>query len=214
MFQDFTVKDLCSLMASSSPTPGGGTAGALISMYGVSLLEMVINLSKSKKLLAHHLPVYDEFLSMLTNKRVELAKQMDIDTSSFNEVLAAFKLPKNTREEEMRRGDVIQAAYVEAAHVPMKTAQLAYDSLTIATNLLGIVNKNVVSDLLVGAEMCFTGIRGALINVAINSVSIKDSKIKDNFIQGINELNVKSMNLISKIHAFFSDSIFKEILKK
>jgi len=48
MLTEKTVRDLLAAFASSEPTPGGGSASALASAMGASLLVMVASLPKTR----------------------------------------------------------------------------------------------------------------------------------------------------------------------
>ena len=48
MLVDRSVRDLIAAFASSDPTPGGGSASALASAVGASLLQMVASLPTTR----------------------------------------------------------------------------------------------------------------------------------------------------------------------
>ena len=48
-FKKMTIEEFINELASNSPAPGGGTAAALGGAMGISLLEMVANLTIGKK---------------------------------------------------------------------------------------------------------------------------------------------------------------------
>ena len=49
MIVDQTIRGFLDELASSAPTPGGGSAGALLGAIGAALLAMVGNLTAGKK---------------------------------------------------------------------------------------------------------------------------------------------------------------------
>jgi formiminotetrahydrofolate cyclodeaminase len=106
-----------------------------------------------------------------------LVKLVDEDTESFNRIMAAFQLPKDTPEQLAIRESRIQEATIGAIRVPLETASLALDVLTHLDIVLKFGNKNCLSDLAVGALMLEAGLEGALLNVETNLSAISDPEI-------------------------------------
>ena len=166
-------------LASSSPAPGGGAVAALCSSLAASLSSMVFSLTIDKKF-------YNEYDKELKNtiiaakdfcvdKKYIFLKMMDEDTEVFNEVMAAFKLPKDTDEQKQLRSEKIQSSYIKAMEVPLKVAGVAneiFDTLRVAAQF---GNPNAVSDAGVGALVAYAAIESALLNVKINLSAIKDT---------------------------------------
>ena len=62
----------------------------------------------------------------------------------------------------------------EATEVPLQTARYSYAVLKLAEALLESCNPNVITDIGVAAKMAESAIKGALLNVKVNLVSIRD----------------------------------------
>ncbi len=90
-------------------------------------------------------------------------------------MLAAFKLPKATPQEERTRDAAIQRATQGAAEVPMQVAEAAVAIYERLAQLEPIAAASMMSDLRVGRLMAAASVRGALENVAINLESITDA---------------------------------------
>jgi len=108
----------------------------------------------------------------------ETAKRLkdlvDEDTAAFNELMAAFKMPKKTDEQKAARKEAIQRATKQATNTPLEVAELCRETLRRAPRLAEIGNKNAISDVGVGALLLTNAVNGALLNVAINLPGIKD----------------------------------------
>src|SRR5829696_597097 len=107
-FASMSVAELLAALASPNPTPGGGTAAAIAGAMGTSLLVMVAGLAKSKNNL-------DEEKSALAHARAALepisSRLMQLagaDSDAFDQVMAAYRLPKATDEEKAARTKGIQ----------------------------------------------------------------------------------------------------------
>ena len=77
-----------------------------------------------------------------------LAKE---DSDSFDDVMSAFKLPKETEDEKIIRRSKIRESTLKAAEIPYNTALLALDLLKIMVPLSLHGNANAISDIGVAA---------------------------------------------------------------
>ena len=145
-------------------------AGALAASLG----QMVAGLSRKKKSQAAFVEQLSECASEFHAAGQELAKAIDRDASSFESVIAAYKLPQGTPEEQRKRDDAIQGALQGAAEVPLEVARKAVDVFERLGQLEPISSASMLSDLRVGRLMAASAVRGALENVAINLESITD----------------------------------------
>jgi glutamate formiminotransferase / formiminotetrahydrofolate cyclodeaminase len=162
-------------VAEPSATPGGGSVAALAGALGASLGQMVAGLSRKKKSQAAYVePLSDALAEFHTASRV-LAEAIDRDAASFESVMAAYKLPQATPEEQGRRESAIQNALQGTANVPMEVALKAANVFDLLGQLQKIASPSMLSDIRVGRLMAGAAVRGALENVAINLQSITDS---------------------------------------
>ena len=169
-----TVEGFVAELASSSPAPGGGSAAALSGAIGAALVSMVCRLTIGKKGYEAFEKEAETVLEQSDPLWVELVSAIDRDAEAFERVMDAFRLPKGNDDERNRRSAAIQGAFREACESPRNTALKCLEVLRLCEILLGKVNVNAISDLGVAASSAYTGLEGALMNVAINLPSIKD----------------------------------------
>lgn len=164
------------LDAVSSPTatPGGGSVAALAGALAASLGQMVAGLSRKKKSQAAYVGPLDEAVTVLHAAAADLAEAIDRDAESYNAVLAALKLPKETAGEQQHREEAIQRATRCAAGVPMNVARKALEIFERLGQLEAISSASMKSDLRVAQLMAAAAVRGAMENVTINLESISD----------------------------------------
>lgn len=174
-----TLEDFANELASNSPAPGGGSVAALSSTLGAALSGMVFNLTIGKKAYMEYddeiKKKIDEGLTEAVKLKDEFLALMDEDTDAFNEVMAAFKLPKETEEQKSERSNRIQDAYKGATLVPLKVAEKTIRIFELLKIAVQYGNVNAVSDAGVGALIALAGLEGAILNVRINIPSIKDA---------------------------------------
>ena len=162
-------------VAEPTATPGGGSVSALAGALAASLAQMVAGLSRKKKSQAAYADQLDRAITDMHSAATELADAIDRDAESYNAVLAAFKLPKDSPEDASRREEAIQQATRGAAEVPMAVARKSLELFERLGQLEAISSASMISDLRVARLMAAAGARGALANVAINLDSITDA---------------------------------------
>jgi methenyltetrahydrofolate cyclohydrolase len=166
--------ELLNAFRSREPTPGGGSASALGGAVGASLLAMVAGLPKPRA----QRPEDIERLAVAGTRCAaigdRLAALMDRDSSAYDLVVAAFRLPKNTEEERTARGIRIQEALRSATEAPLDTMRACAEAIGFAAIIAALGNRNASSDVHVGLELLRTGLRGAKMNVDVNLPGIKD----------------------------------------
>ena len=174
MLKDMTISQFGEVLASNSPAPGGGSVAALSGMLGANLVSMVCRLTIGKKGYEAHEDEASDILSQSEILGASLLQRIDRDTEAFNEVMAAFKLPRESDDDKAARTAAIQDGYKSAIQSPQDIANECVQVLELAHRLLGKSNKNALSDLGVAGQQAFAGLEGALMNIKINLPSIKD----------------------------------------
>ena len=185
---DLTAKGFANLTASESPAPGGGSVSAYMGAHGAALGTMVANLSSHKAGWDHR---WDEF-SKWAEKGQSIMNEMlflvDEDTNSFNKIMEAFGLPKDSDTEKAARSAAIQAATQYATEIPLRTMKVAYSGFDLIEEMVKEGNPNSVSDAGVGALAIRSAIYGAYMNVRINSVDLKDRTVADKLVAEAQEI--------------------------
>ncbi|HEY8364329.1 MAG TPA: cyclodeaminase/cyclohydrolase family protein [Haloplasmataceae bacterium] len=177
---DFTLTQFLNEVDSSSPAPGGGSVSALASVLGLCLAKMVSHLTFNKKIFLELeedvRKEYEANFNTLNNIKEELLPLIDKDTESFNMIMKAYGLPKETEEERLIRSESIQLATLEAIKTPFEIVKLSYKALEVIEKMLTYGNRNALSDIGVGSLLIATGLEGAVLNVKINLSSLKDQE--------------------------------------
>ena len=201
-----SAKELADETASESMAPGGGSIAAYVGALGVSLGTMVASLSANKPGWEDKLSIFSEWAVKGQEIKKELLFLVDEDTRSFNGIIDAIRMPKDTEEEKNARKQAIELASQYAAEVPYKVMQTAYGAKDLLQAMLEIGNPASVTDAGVGALCCITAIEGAYLNVRINTKDLGDKAFADN-------LNSKAEHLLSEAKDVLG-SITKEVHQK
>jgi glutamate formiminotransferase/formiminotetrahydrofolate cyclodeaminase len=188
-------------LASAAPTPGGGSASAYTAAEGAALVAMVGRLTVGKKKYAS---VEKEMWTMIEKAeelRQQLTRTVQEDAIAFEKVMAAMKLPKDTPERELARKEVIQNASLDAAKVPLKTAKLALEVLTLAVQAARLGNANAISDAATAFALVHAAIVGAGGNVRINLTGILSPALTEPILKGLSETEQKASVLDLEIRS-------------
>ena len=173
-WMDMTQREFQAALASSSPTPGGGTASAIALGQAASLACMVADLTLGSEKWSAGWPaaehVQEIAIPMMTRSGI-LAEE---DSDAFDEVMAAFKKPKSSDSEKTHRRTAIRSGTLQAAKVPFETAEVALALLKALTELAVHGNANAVTDVGVAGLLASAAAKGALFNVEINLQSLPD----------------------------------------
>lgn len=169
-----SIGNFTELVAAGTPTPGGGSVAAYCGVLAASLGQMVCNLTIGKQKYAEAEPRLKEIRAELERLSARLRELIAEDATSFEAVLHAYRLPKDSDEEKAERAAQIQIALRGAVDVPFETAQRGFDVLKLLGELAVIGNPNALSDVAVGAQLAQVAVRGASYNVGVNLDSIAE----------------------------------------
>jgi len=179
MLKKRSVTDFCSDLASDSPTPGGGSGAAAGGALGASLLGMVAERTLERHKASAEAGELGELRHGAANLRKTLLDLIDKDTASYNEVMAALRLPKGTESEKEHRRNALQKAFLFASEVPMTTAESCLAVLTAARTLAPRIDPQLSSDLATGALLAHAGALGAVLNIEANAPYVRDAAVAD-----------------------------------
>ncbi len=189
---DLDLRSFMDTVASESPAPGGGSVSAYIGALGVALGTMVANLSSHKKGWDNRWKEFSDWAvkgKAIQNRLLDL---VDRDTEAYNMIIEANRLPKKTDDEQKIRTDAISEAYRNAIAVPYNVMETAFEGFDVVRQMVNEGNPASVTDAAVGCMAILSCIRGAFLNVRINSKGIEnDPLVKDIIVKG-NDIQKKA----------------------
>ena len=160
---DMSLNDYIIKAQDKSSVPGGGSVAALCGALAASLAAMVLNLSGAEEQ-AKEYDIYSK----------QLRRNIDDDSTSFDGVLKAFRMPKTTEEEKKARRLAIEEGYKEAIEVPMLTMQCSYLIIYTLIKHKAYIGDEALSDLYLAADLAITAFNGAKDTAVINVEALKD----------------------------------------
>ncbi|MDO5755222.1 MAG: cyclodeaminase/cyclohydrolase family protein [Tissierellia bacterium] len=177
--------------------PGGGSVVGYTASLGAALTLMVANLSFGKKRYESKSEeiknLVKEDYQELEDLIEELLKKMEEDAKSFDGVLEAMRLPKETEEEKEFRKEKIQEGYVLATETPLETGELVVKTMNAQKNLAYHGDIYAITDQGAGTLLLAASGEAALLNVIVNLKSMVDSdkktEIKQRYEKCIQEIH-------------------------
>ena len=161
-------------LASGTPTPGGGSAAAIMGAMGAALISMVCNVTIGKK---GHEAVEAEMKAVRDESeklRLRLTALVAEDVAAFDALMAAYRLPKSSEEDKSRRAAAIQSSLLGATETPLACARACAEVVALSRRAGEKGYAGVISDAGVGVLAANTALRSAALNVYINAPSLKD----------------------------------------
>ena len=169
-----TLDGFVASVAAATPTPGGGSVAAHTGALAAALAQMVAALTVGRKKYAD----MEADMREVARRGAELGQRLNelvaLDAQSYAAVASAYKLPKDTPEQQTQRDAAITAALIGASEVPLETARAAAGVAALAEIAAVKGNVNAVSDAGVAALLAEAACRGAAYNVRINVAGLSD----------------------------------------
>jgi glutamate formiminotransferase len=151
------LNEFLDALAAPTATPGGGSASAAAAAMGAALGAMVTKLAKQES-------------ASFEEDRHFFTEAVDRDAEAFQQVMAAYKRPKE------ERAPFIETALHGAAEVPLQVLERV-SAMSARLSALQIPAR-FASDLIVAKALATAAKAGALENVNINLESINDQAFK------------------------------------
>src|ERR1700678_27043 len=127
-----SIEEFLGDLASGAPTPGGGSAAAIMGAMGAALVSMVCNVTIGKKGYEAAEPEMRAVLAESEKLRLRLTAMVAEDVAAFDSLMAGYKLPKANDEEKSRRAAAIQAALRRATEVPLDCARVCAEVIALS----------------------------------------------------------------------------------
>ena len=189
---DMSLNDYIIKAQDKSSVPGGGSVAALCGALAASLAAMVLNLSGAEDMAKE----YDIFSK-------QLRANIDDDSTSFDGVLKAFRMPKTTEEEKKARRLAIEEGYKEAIDVPILTMQSSYLIIYTLIKHEAYIGDEALSDLYLAADLALTTFNGAKDTAMINVEALKDDATRAAYEDKIESMTETMTEAYDRLQAIY-----------
>lgn len=203
-FSTVPCNEFVEVLASKAPVPGGGGASALVGAIGTALGNMVGSLTVGKKKYAD---VEEEMLELKKKAdalQAELLHLIERDAEVFEPLSKAYGMPRATEEEKAEKARVMEIVLKDACSVPMEIMERCCESIDIIVEFAAKGSALAISDAGVGVAFCKAALKGASLNVYINTKSMQNREYAE-------ELNAKCDAMLEK-YTKIADEVFESVL--
>ena len=165
-----SVNEFTAALASRASVPGGGSASALAGALAAALGGMVGELTVGKKQYAAAEPILRELLGQAEELWEALLACVEKDAAALAPLAEAYAIPKD----DPARAETLEACLRAAAAPPMEVLELTARTVELLRSFADMGSPLAVSDAAVGAALAAAALRGAEINVRVNTRLMRD----------------------------------------
>ena len=194
------------VLASKAPVPGGGGASALVGAVGTALGNIVGSLTVGKKKYADVEAEMIELKAKADKLQAELLELIQKDADLFEPLSKVYGMPKDTPEQIAKKAEVMEVALKDACSVPMTIMEKCCEAIELQKTFAEKGSTLAISDAGVGVEFCKAALRGASLNVFINTKSMTNREYAK-------EVNKKAEDMLAK-YTKMADEIFESVLQR
>lgn len=198
------MKDFLNALSSKEPTPGGGGASALVAAVSCSLCSMVANLTTGKKKYAQYQEKIEEYLETLATKNEVLQADIRKDAEAFAPLAAAYSLDKATPGYD----DIMEKALSDAATAPKEILEDIYSLVPVIEDLSIMGSRLAISDVAVAATCCIAALQGCVLNVYINTKSMKNREKADSMNEYVKNIVEDGVKRLTKVYNDIEKSLY------
>ncbi len=199
MLIDRTLPSFLDALSSADPTPGGGSAAALVGATGAALLAMVAGMPKTRTNAIAEREALDQAHTELMAVRETLVALIDRDAAAYDLVVAAFRKPKATDEDKVARKAAIQDATRVATEVPVETIQACVAAMRAGLAPVAHGNPSAASDGKVGFRLLLAAALSAKDNVDINLGGLTDVALQTRLREESEQLAAQAVALHAEV---------------
>ena len=188
-FSDKSCSEFVEVLATKAPVPGGGGASAMVGALATAL-------------------GVEEEMRALKDRCDRLQKDflhlVERDAEVFEPLARAYSMPKNTEEEKAEKARVMEIVLRDACSVPMEIMEKCCEAIDIIAVFAEKGSVIAISDAGVGAAFAKAALKGASLNVYINTKSMADKALAA-------ELNARCDRMLEE-YTGKADAIFDSVL--
>ena len=205
-YSALTCTEFVEVLASKAPVPGGGGASALVGAIGTALCNMVGSLTVGKKKYAAVEAEITELMEQATALQKKLLHLIEKDAEVFEPLSRAYGLPAGTEEEKAEKSRVMEGCLRDACSVPMDIMRTCCQVISLIGAFAEKGSVLAVSYAGVAAACCRGALKGASLNVYINTKSMKDREYAESLNRECDEM--------LETYSAVADEVFEQVKAK
>jgi formiminotetrahydrofolate cyclodeaminase len=176
--RDDTIAAFLDQLAARVPAPGGGATAALHAAQAAALLAMVARYSNGAR---YNAELMNRIVTEADELREDALALAEADADAFGAVAEAYRLPRETEQEQSARSASISSALAGAARPPADVVRTALLLTSLAEELLPAGNRTMITDVAAAAEAARAAAVTARLIIEVNLKGMTDPMLKDEF---------------------------------
>ena len=176
--RDDTIAAFLDQLAARIPAPGGGATAALHAAQAAALLAMVARYSNGAR---YNAELMNRIVTEADELREDALALAEADADAFGAVAEAYRLPRETEQEQYARSASISSALAGAARPPADVVRTALLLTSLAEELLPAGNRTMITDVAAAAEAARAAAVTARLIIEINLKGITDPVLAEEF---------------------------------
>ena len=180
-----SVRNYLKELSSDSPTPGGGSASALVGALGASLILMVARIV-GKRASTEQKKELDRAVRFLEKAHKDIQQVIDLDVRVYEALIKSYKAAKSIKNKNFAQKK-IEAALGNSFRLQADLALLVLMTKEAMIPVRRVSKGSIANDLIVAEGFLDAAFRGAIATAKINLVYMKSPR-KKHYKNGIENL--------------------------
>jgi formiminotetrahydrofolate cyclodeaminase len=176
--RDDTIAAFLDQLAARVPAPGGGATAALHAAQAAALIAMVARYSDGAR---YDAELMDRIITEADGLRQDALALAEADADAFGGVAEAYRLPRETEQEQSARSASISSALAGAARPPADVVRTALLVTSLAEELRPAGNRTMITDVAAAAEAARAAAATARLMIEVNLKGMTDPVLLDEF---------------------------------
>jgi formiminotetrahydrofolate cyclodeaminase len=176
-----SIGDFLGQLAARMAAPGAGATAAVEAALSASLVAMVGRFTKDEA----HADVVSEIVAAADVQRDACLEAAADDEAAFSSVAQAMKMPRGTAAEKEERRRRLSEVSLDATRPPLAVLASAAELVSLATGLLPIANRNLVSDVAAATAAARAAATTARLAVEANLPFIDDDAARADLVAAV-----------------------------
>lgn len=172
--KELKITDFVNQLASDQPTPGGGAAAGVTASLGIGAILMAMIFSKTKKMTEEEQEFLLGKIDQYQQSKEVFIGIIDRDATEFEPLSKAYRMPKDSEEEQAKRHQAIQEGLEIASQPPIDLVQEVDKILADFDRVIPLIKKMIISDVGVGLQMLRSALNASSLNLYINGGQLSD----------------------------------------
>lgn len=185
---DRNLHEYLDMLASEAPVPGGGGVAALAGSLAAALGSMVCRLTQDKPAYKAFASRAQDIICTLEDARARFLELSNLDAVSFEPVLQALRLSRDTKDQQEQRNKALEQALCGACEVPFEVMELACCILVDIEDIAQKGSRMAVADAGVAASLLYSTLQSAALSIRANVAMMKDEAVQKVYIMRIETL--------------------------